>query len=358
MGRMPQRIKVFDFFCGCGGTSAGFRAAGMDVVLGIDCDEAAEEAFKLNFRGTSFLRKDIRDIGLEDLQEYVDTCAGAPILFCGCAPCQPFSKQNRSRSRSDIRRTLLDEFACFIVRYLPQFVFCENVPGLQVPNDASKGPFGRFLKTLRGLGYSVDWDIIDSQDYGVPQKRRRLVLIASTLGEVKMPSATHGPNSRKAFSTVWEWIGHLPRVAAGCAHPLDPIHRATSLSATNMCRIRNTPAGGSRLDWPDDLVLRCHREDVNARTHTDVYGRLRKDQTASALTTKCISLSNGRFGHPEQDRAITIREAALLQTFPRRFRFPRKRAMRTLARLIGNAVPVRLATTYGRVFTALARSSP
>jgi DNA (cytosine-5)-methyltransferase 1 len=212
--------------------------------------------------------------------------------------------------------------------------------------DNGAGPFHDFVFFLKGLGYKFDYDVIESQDYGVPQRRRRLILVASLLGEIKLPKKTHGPGTANpSYSTVWDWISDFPPIAAGETHPVILNHRAARLSDKNLERIRATPEGGGRLDWPDELVLECHSKEY--RGHTDVYGRMRKDRPATGLTTRCISLSNGRFGHPEQDRAISVREAASIQTFTRDFTFLGN--LNSMARQIGNAVPATLARVFGQM---------
>ena len=230
--------------------------------------------------------------------------------------------------------------------YLPELVFVENVPGVQKVN-AEEGPFGEFVETLKSRNYRVVYDILASQDYGVPQMRRRLVLIASRLGPLALPPKTHGPGTaHPAYSTVRQWIGDLPPIRAGETHATVPNHRAMVLSPLNLERIRAIPEGGDRRSWPVRLRLRCHSEGYNG--HTDVYGRMHWGAPASGLTTRCISLSNGRFGHPEQDRAISVREAACLQTFPLDFLF--YGSLAAMARQVGNAVPVEMAKVFGEAF--------
>jgi len=350
--RTQAPIKVFDFFSGCGGTSEGLRQAGMDIVLGMDINTDAAQTFQRNFPKASFICADIREVKEDAIAEYIRTCGDAPLLFCGCAPCQPFSKQNGDKKENDQRRDLLDEFGRFVRHFKPHFVFCENVPGLQtIPN--SKGPFARLLALLAELEYHFVHSVLDSQDYGVPQRRSRLVLIASRSGKIELPKATHGPDRKNPHSTVGEWIKGLRALEQGEADPKDPAHHASSLSPLNLKRIKATPPGGSRRDWPDDLVLDCHRYSHNS--HSDVYGRLRENQPASAMTTRCVSLSNGRFGHPRQDRAITVREAACLQTFPRHFVFCGSKT--SMACQVGNAVPVLLARTFGKQFMRVSRAA-
>ena len=215
--------------------------------------------------------------------------------------------------------------------------------------QGKSGPFDEFVRALKHHGYHVEHEIIASQDYGVPQMRRRLILIASRLGPISLPPKTHGPDTTHPdFAAVREWIGYLPPIEMGETHPDDPIHRAARLSELNCKRIRALSEGQNRSHWPDELKLRCHTNGYGG--HTDVYGRMCWSRPATGLTTRCISLSNGRFGHPEQDRALSVREAARLQTFPMDFVFEGNLA--SMARQIGNAVPVLLAQRFGEHFNA------
>jgi DNA (cytosine-5)-methyltransferase 1 len=347
-----MKIGVFDFFSGCGGTSAGLQAAGMEIVLGIDVDPDAGATFRWNFPQAHFLRADLTRLRPGRIKKLVEERRDGPILFCGCAPCQPFSKQCPRRNMAkDERVPLLSHFGRFVRYFKPEFVLVENVPGLQ---DISRdpGPLPKFLNLLTGLGYHFATNTVDCRDYGVPQKRRRLVLLGSRLGNIDLPAKTHGTDSGlAAFSTVGQWISELPPIEAGEDCPLVLNHRAAMLSPLNLRRINATPPGGTRLDWPKELALACHSRHSG---HTDVYGRLRMDQPASALTTRCISLSNGRFGHPVQNRALSVREAASLQTFSRDFRFFGN--LNSMARQIGNAVPTLLAKCLAEPFIRCAES--
>lgn len=339
-------IHVYDFFCGCGGTSAGFRAAGLEIRVGIDLDPDAQRTFEENFPEAIFLRRDIHSLPVEVLNHFIVRAADTVTLFCCCAPCQPFSRQNKNPENRAAEAGLLYEFANFVEFCLPDLIFLENVPGIQNV-DATIGPFGNFVSFLKYLGYSVTFDVIESKNYGVPQQRKRLILVASRLGPISLPQHTHGPGTaHPSYSTVWEWISHFPPIAAGELHPAVPNHRAAQLSELNLTRIRATPVGGGRLDWPEELMLDCHLGEYAG--HTDVYGRMHRNRPASGLTTRCISLSNGRFGHPEQDRAISVREAASIQTFKDDFVF--FGSLNSMARQIGNAVPVTLAQTFGEMF--------
>jgi DNA (cytosine-5)-methyltransferase 1 len=338
-------IRVFDFFSGCGGTSAGFRDAGMLNTFALDIDADSAKTFCANFPGVPFLRQDISQVPTEHIRSLVEACGNDPLLFCGCAPCQPFTKQRTNPKQDDVRVPLLGEFQRFVDHYRPEYVFVENVPGLQKVWK-SDGIFQKFTDFLKASEYSVAYGIVASQGYGVPQQRRRLVLIASRVGEIKLPEKTHGAGTNNLrFSSVRDWIGYLPPIAAGEAHLTIADHRAACLAPINLERISVTPAGCGRESWLYHLQLECHKTHVG---HTDVYGRMRWDEPASGLTTRCISLSNGRFGHPEQNRAISVREAACLQTFPESFVFHGN--LNSKARQIGNAVPVKLAEVFGRHF--------
>jgi DNA (cytosine-5)-methyltransferase 1 len=324
----------------------------MEIAVGIDLDAEAAQTFRLNFPEADFMETDIRSVATDQLEAPLRRRGwgrpGTFLLFSACAPCQPFSRQRRGRRLDDDRMPLLADLSRFVGRYLPDFVFLENVPGMQTLGT-EVGPFAGFVATLEESGYFVAYRVIESQSYGIPQRRRRLVMLASRLGEITFPARSHGPG-RRAYRTVRDAIGAMPRLDAGQSDPAIPNHRAAGLSPLNLQRIRATREGGGREDWALDLYPECHRDGYEG--HTDVYGRLRWDAPASGLTTRCISYSNGRFGHPDQDRALSVREAARLQTFPDSFEFVG--SLNSTARQVGNAVPVQLARRFGRYLKHLA----
>lgn len=340
-------VDVVDFFCGCGGTSSGFEASGMNITAGVDNDPDATASFHLNFPEASVFSTDIATVSAAKIEAALPESSRRVSLFSACAPCQPFTKQRAPKKKNDIRVPLLAEFSRFIVELTPDLVFVENVPGLQL-GVGTKKPFGAFLRTLRSEGYHVEFDVINCERFGVPQRRRRLLLMASRLGPVALPEPTHGHGSGLTLAAVWDFIGDLPPLEAGGTNSDILDHEAMNLSPTNLQRIASTPPDGTRLAWPPSLELACHAG--SHKGHTDVYGRMPRDRPAPALTTRCVSLSNGRFGHPEQNRAISVREAASLQTFPRDYRFAGSLTSR--ARQIGNAVPVLLARRVGETFRA------
>jgi DNA (cytosine-5)-methyltransferase 1 len=340
--RAPQ-IRVADFFCGCGGTSAGLKSAGMDIRFGLDLEPEASETYRRNFPEATFIENDIEEVAPSEVALSLGE-GGGPLLISACAPCQPYSTFVGQR-RPDSRRSLLLRLLPFVEHLKPTFVFVENVPGLKAAH-ANASTFTRFCKALRRQGYHVTFGVVDCQYYGVPQRRRRLVIMASLLGPIAMPEPTHGRDAGKQpLSTVWDWIGDLPAIEAGEIHPDVPNHRASAVTEINLRRLRATPVGGGRADWPKDLWLDCHKGHDG---HCDVYGRMHADAPAPVLTTKCTSISNGRFGHPFQDRPISVREAACLQTFPRDFVF--SGSIKSSTRQVGNAVPVLLAQRMGEAF--------
>jgi len=331
--------SVIDFFCSCGGTSDGLRKAGMNILAGIDIDSVALKTFKRNFSEAAVIDKDIRDLHVDEIKNLISTVDG-PIVFSACAPCQPFSMQNKNRSKVDDRKSLLTELHRFITECEPDYILLENVPGMQ---SVKEGPFTKFLEFLESSGYEFDFDIKDAKKYGVPQTRRRLVLVASKHSAISLPEETHGEAENLLdYKTVWETIGGYHPLKAGQKSKKIPNHQVANLTDLSLTRMKHTPEGGDRRNWPESLVLECHK---NYSGHTDVYGRLWRDKHAVTLTTKCYSISNGRYGHPTQNRALSVRESAALQTFDDDFIF--EGTLSQTAKQVGNAVPVEFARVIG-----------
>jgi len=336
-----MKLQAFDFFCGAGGLTRGLLDAGIKVIAGFDCDEKCRMTFESNNRRVRFINEDIRNVAPEYLVELAGKGTFDRILFAGCAPCQPFSKQRKGDGKFHDAR-LLSEFGRLVKSVLPGWVLIENVPGIARVQGAST--FRRFLRTLEDCGYDFVFDVIDAKHYFVPQTRRRLVLIGSRLVKPSLPKPKSGTEYRPLI-TVRQAISHFPRINAGESHPAVPNHVAASITLLNLERMKHTPHdGGDRRSWPDRLVLDCHKGNYSG--HTDVYGRMFWDMPAPTLTGRCNSISNGRYGHPDQDRAISLREAAALQTFPDGYIF--YGSQKDIALQIGNAVPVRLAEELGK----------
>jgi len=226
----------------------------------------------------------------------------------------------------------------------------ENVPELA---ERGREVFDHFVETLEKLKYRIDWKIVRCEEYGVPQLRRRLVLLASKLGDLKVPEGKLSTPER--WKTVRTTIGDLPPLKSGEECPTDRLHVASLLSDLNLKRIKATKwDGGNRRDWPEELVLECHKKSTGDRYHS-IYGRMWWDRPSPTMTTLCTGIGNGRFGHPKQNRSITLREAALLQSFPRSYEFwPKEMKLNrgAVSRMIGNAVPPRLARALGEAIMA------
>ena len=327
--------SVVDLFCGVGGLSQGFVQEGFDLRAGIDTDASCRYAYERN-NGAQFVERSVEDLTASDINPLFTE--DQPRILVGCAPCQPFSTY--SRNRTDAKWRLLAEFARLVRDVQPDVVSMENVPRL---TSFHKGRlFGDFLAMLRQEGYKVWSNVVDCADYGVPQTRKRLVVLASRLGAIELQPPTHAPD---AHQTVRDAIAGLPSIAAGEQDTEDPLHYASRLSPTNLARIQAAKPGASWSEWNPALVAKCHQRRTG-RWYGSVYGRMSWDALAPTITTQCNGFGNGRFGHPDQDRAISLREAALLQTFPRSYEFfePTQRwFVSATARWIGNAVPVALA---------------
>ncbi len=332
-------IKVIDLFSGIGGLTYGFKSAGLNVIAGIDNDATCAYGYEASNK-TRFILKDIVDVSANDINSLYGN-SGIKVL-AGCAPCQPYSKLNQYGA-TDKKMAPLRKFASLISETKPHIVSMENVGGLV---NINKYPvFADFLNTLKELGYFVDYKVINTADYGVPQGRKRLVLLASILGPISVPKPTH-----KEHVTLRQVIGDLPPIKAGEVYSGDELHHARRLSELNLKRIRATPKdGGTQKSWPAELLLECHKRDTG-KSFSSVYGRMWWDKPASTMTTQCTGIGNGRFGHPLQDRAISLREAARIQTFPDSYIFyDKSRGIKTsqVSKFIGNAVPVRLGEMLG-----------
>lgn len=337
------KIQAIDLFCGAGGLSCGLIKSGINVIAGIDIDKRCKYAFSYN-NNAEFITSSVSEIKGSELQELLKNAEYT--LLAGCAPCQAFSNYNRKANKTDKRWSLLLEFGRLVQEMKPTFVTMENVPQL---SHKGKEVFQGFISQLNSIGYYIDWKIIRCQDYGLPQKRNRLVLIASLLGPIKILTAEEFGAKVK---TVRDVISSLEPLQAGGASSSDMLHKCCKLSPLNLARIKASKAGGTWRDWPHNLVSSCHKKKSGA-TYQSVYGRMSWDEPSPTITTQFIGYGTGRFGHPEQDRAISLREGALLQSFPLNYEFippNEKIELYTVARMIGNAVPVVIGELIGKSF--------
>lgn len=337
-GQYSRKIYGVDLFCGAGGLTNGLQRAGIDVRLGVDIDPACKYPYTEN-NDAAYLPISVEKLGAQDLRPYYRK--NGIKLLAGCAPCQTFSTYNQKATETDTRWWLLRQFSRLVDELKPDLVTMENVPRLKEQNV-----FDEFVADLERNEYTVDYQIVNCAEYGVPQQRSRLVLLASRLGPIKLlaPSAC----GYKPI-TVRAALGKLPPLTAGTFWRKDPLHQCSALSELNLRRMKASRPGGTWRDWPKELVANCHQK-ISGKTYSSVYGRMTWDGPAPTITTQFYGFGNGRFGHPDQDRAISLREGAILQSFPRNYKFtpPDKEVcLKAVGRLIGNAVPVRLGEVIG-----------
>lgn len=320
-----QVLNAIDLFSGCGGLSAGMVQAGFTAKVAIEIDKYAVLAYRMNHSETTVIEKDIRQVSTDEIIKQLNS---EPLhLLAGCPPCQGFSsvrRLNRKQNVRDERNALVLEYLRLVKELKPLTIMMENVPGL-----INYYLFKEVIKELDELGYCPKVEIVNVRNYGVPQNRKRLIMVGSLLGEIDIAKGT------EKKITVKDAIGKLEPIQ----DTKDHLHKITANHTPEvMERIRLTPKdGGSWKDLPDQYTLECHKkEDIGFK---DIYGRLRWNDYSSTITGGCLNPSKGRFLHPEEDRVITAREAALLQSFPRRYKFPVNIPKASLALLIGNALP-------------------
>lgn len=341
---MPKFLKAVDFFCGAGGVTNGFSQIGINVLGGIDIDSKFKDTYEKN-NGSKFLNEDVSNLDPSKLQELLPiTKNDNNLIFVGCSPCQYYSNINSDKEKSEGGRLLLEDFKDFVLFYKPGYVFIENVPGLETKEGS---PLDKFKVKLSEQGYNFDSAVLNAKFFSVPQNRRRYVLIASRVMDgLKLPKQD---KKNSDFQTVEEAIGDyqtFPKINHGHKDKSDFQHSTARLSDLNFFRVSKTPLnGGSRKAWEDDvkLQLECYK---NHKGHTDVYGRLKWDKPAPTITTRFIYTSTGRYSHPEQNRGLSLREGATLQSFPKDYVFHSSN-QGAIATMIGNAVPPNLAKAIG-----------
>ena len=341
---MKSELKAIDFFCGGGGMTCGLRQAGINVLAGVDLDASCQDTYEYNNRGSQFILANIKTLALDFFEQKFNVKKNDDnLIFVGCSPCQYYSIINTSKKKSLASKDLLMDFRRFVQYYNPGYVLVENVPGI-VTNKNSVLP--DFLNFLHNNHYKYgEYKVIDMSYYGVPQTRKRFSLIFSRHDSLcSLPK----PDKKRALLSDCIGVknGFLP-IPAGFYDSSDFNHTVPKLSPICLKRLEKTPHdGGTRHAWKNDkeLQLKCFiGKDTSFR---DTFGRMWWNRPAPTITTKFYSISNGRFAHPNENRAISIREGASLQTFPKDYVFKTKNII-TAARLIGNAVPPEYARRLG-----------
>ena len=336
-------IKAIDFFCGAGGLTRGLLDAEIEVLAGVDNDESLRKTYTHNNKPSRFINKDINTIDIHKLRKELKIQNEDTTLYAACTPCQPFSTLSRQNWEDDDRKILLLTFAEIVEESPPDFILVENVPGLN--NGPGKEIYDDFLDILKNCEFSDPAaDLLDAKHFGVPQTRQRFILLASKTGSISLPIPMTNPSQ---FVTVRECIGEYPEIADGGESENYLNHKARELKSHHKRIVEAVPEdGGSRGDITDtSILLKCHQERPDA--HRDVFGRMAWDKPAPTLTSRCTDVYSGRFIHPEQDRGISLREAAALQTFRDDYEFFGS-SITGIARQIGNAVPVKLAEELGK----------
>jgi DNA (cytosine-5)-methyltransferase 1 len=334
-------VAGVDLFCGVGGLTHGLIKSGITIRAGVDLDSSCKYAYEINNNAT-FLATDISKIKGKDIVQYWKS--GEIKILVGCAPCQPFSTHsNKVKGKEQGNKwNLLNEFIRLVEETIPDIISMENVPNL-----SNKQIFKDFVTKLESLGYRVNYKNVYCPDYGIPQKRRRLVLLASRFGSIDLIPATH---EKKNYKTVCDAISHLEHIKSGERSQTDKLHFTTKLSDINLRRIKASVPNGTWESWNENLWLECHKKE-SGKTYKAVYGRMSWDEPSPTITTQFYNYGTGRFGHPEQDRALTIREASILQSFPEKYIFVDKDCEALITRIgihIGNAVPVDLGFVIGK----------
>ncbi len=338
-GAPKRKVYAVDLFCGAGGLTNGLERAGIDVRLGVDVDPACKFPYTANNK-VKFLLKSIESLEKRDIEKAFRK--NGIRLLAGCAPCQTFSTYYQKAPPADKRWGLLRYFSKLAIELSPELVTMENVPGLE-----GQDVFKEFVEKLREADYFVTYEVVNCVNYGIPQRRHRLVLLASKFGQIRLLTPSEFGASRR---TVRDEISSLPPLKAGETDKSDPLHQASVLSDTNLLRIKSSRPGGTWRDWQESLVADCHKK-ITGRTYPSVYGRMCWDEPSPTITTQFFGFGNGRFGHPDQDRAISLREGAMLQGFPKNYLFyPQDKPIykKSVGRLIGNAVPVTLGEIIGQ----------
>ena len=336
---VPPLLQAVDLFCGGGGLTVGLKRAGFSVVGAVEIEPHAASTYQANHRDTRLFVQDIRHLKGEDLLALTST--GVLELLSGCPPCQGFTSLTSKYRREDPRNNLINEMLRLIEETCPKAIMMENVPGLA---NRGKKLLDPMINGLRDSGYIINIGVLQVADYGVPQFRRRLVLLAGRGFKIELPHVTHSQNGKTypKWRTLRESIGNMPQPITfseakrrGSFPSLD-WHVIRDMAPINIRRLQSVKPGESWKSIPEELRPRCHQGEYNG--FSNVYGRMEWEEVSPTITGGCTTLSKGRFGHPEQDRTISVREAARLQTFPDDYIFDTP-YMDYVCKIIGNALP-------------------
>jgi DNA (cytosine-5)-methyltransferase 1 len=342
-----MRFSAIDAFCGAGGLSLGLQTAGFDIKIGFDVDPVCVRTLSQNPSHISHpvIEADVRSMLNGRLMDIVGVGKGEIDLLAGGPPCQGFSIQRTTGEEHDERNTLVNDYGDLIKEIFPRFFLLENVPG--IGGARGRKILTAFLSRMGEIGYVIHEKVLDAQHYGVPQRRKRYLIVGERLSKngrvyFKWPSPISAPPL-----SVRDAIGHLPSPPSdGSEHPAIPNHRADRLSKLNKARLEALAEGQGRTSLPEHLLADCHKISADVAGHRNVYGRMAWDQVAPTITARFDSFTRGKFGHPEETRTISLREGAILQAFPESYRFVGNKV--EVARQIGNAVPPKLATSVGK----------
>ncbi|WP_223225196.1 DNA cytosine methyltransferase [Sphingobacterium cavernae] len=340
-----KKIKAVDFFCSGGGMSCGMQKAGIDILAGIDFDITCKETYEQNIKGAQFIHADVFELKEGELEIKLNLKRNDDnLLLIGCSPCQFWSMIPTDKTKSLKSKDLLIEFRRFVEYFNPGYVVVENVPG--VLRRKGESGLDEFVVWLRDHGYTVHAEVHEVSDYGVPQHRKRFTLIANRITEdVIIPEKIKGEKI-----TVRDVLGvhnGFAKISHGHRDTTDFMHTVAGLKPINLDRLAVTPKdGGTRMAYVFDkkLAVPCHYGKIDG--FKDIYGRMWWGRPSPTITTKFFSISNGRFAHPEEDRAISLREGAVLQSFPKNYIF-KTNSIANTARMIGNAVPPLYAKAIG-----------
>lgn len=345
-----NKIVAVDLFCGVGGLTYGLNKSGINVAAGFDFDEGCKFAYEKNNKNSKFVHKDIADITKKDIKSFFK---GAQVtVLAGCAPCQTFSSLSiKIRKTKDLQKdkrwTLLNHFSRIINEANPDFVIMENVPLLQ-----KQMIFKEFIKNLESSDYVVNYKIINCSNVGVAQNRRRLILLAV---KKNISKEINFIEKVGRVLNVKDVIFSLPKIKAGEKSNTDPLHVSAKLDEINLKRIKCSKPGGTWNDWPKELCAKCHQKESGS-SYSSVYGRMEWNKPSPTITTQFCRYGTGRFGHPTQNRALSLREGAILQSFPKNYKFIKNKSNFSTVKIatqIGNAVPPKLGEYIGHKIKSL-----